>query len=56
MDETAVCVKPDNAVVVSKPQEEPSKSKKKILDEEEYIEVIFTPHTHDPDVQHFRFK
>lgn len=39
MEENAVCVKSDNAVCVRKPQEEPSKSNKKILDEEEYIEV-----------------
>lgn len=45
MEETEVCVKADNAVAVRKPQEEPSKPKKKILDEDEYIEVIFTVHT-----------
>lgn len=43
MDETTVCVKPDNAVAVRKPQEEPSKLKRKILDEDEYIEVILHP-------------
>ncbi|KAF4081830.1 hypothetical protein AMELA_G00144770 [Ameiurus melas] len=40
MDETAVCVKADNAVAVRRPQEEPSKPKKKILDEDEYIESL----------------
>lgn len=39
MEETAVCVKPDNAVALGKAQEEPSKPKKKILYEDEYIEV-----------------
>lgn len=40
MEETAVSVKPDNVVALRKPQEEPSKPKKKVLDEDEYVEVI----------------
>ncbi|MCI4388434.1 hypothetical protein PGIGA_G00085960 [Pangasianodon gigas] len=40
MEETAVCVKPDNAVAVRKPQQEPRKPKKNILDEDEYIESL----------------
>ncbi|XP_026996962.1 splicing factor ESS-2 homolog [Tachysurus fulvidraco] len=40
MEESTVCVKTDNTVAVRKPEEEPCKTNKKILDEEKYVESL----------------